>query len=62
MSAIEQQYFSVPEAADYLRCHVQRIRAAIAHGELIPARMGRRFVFCKQDLDSWFQQLKAASV
>jgi excisionase family DNA binding protein len=61
---IEQRYLTVREAADYLRCSPQTIynrisRKSVNPFPVKPARMGRKPLFDRRDLDAYLDALKA---
>lgn len=57
--AVEQQtsslspWLTAAEAADYLRCGIQRIRKLTMLGELHCHRDGRRVLYHREDLDKF---------
>jgi excisionase family DNA binding protein len=51
--AATRRWFDVKTGADYCGVKTKTIRRAITDGKLPRARLGRKFVFDKKDLDSW---------
>jgi hypothetical protein len=51
---IEQRYFRVAEAANYLRITTSLVRVAYRDGKLRGAIHGKRLIFCKVALDEFF--------
>jgi hypothetical protein len=49
-----QQYFRVAEAASYLRVTISAIRLAYTSEKLVGKIVGKRLVFKREDLDSFF--------
>jgi excisionase family DNA binding protein len=50
MAANEQANFSVPEAADFLRCHPNHVRNLVARGELCATEVGRRIIISRSEI------------
>lgn len=48
-------WLSVAEAADWLRCHKDRIYDLIASRKLSPRRDGRRVLLHRDDLDAYLE-------
>lgn len=49
---VERQYFDLPTAARYLCVSVRAIRELIWQGYLPRARIGKRFIVARADLDA----------
>ncbi|GAB6091396.1 helix-turn-helix domain-containing protein [Spirochaeta dissipatitropha] len=61
-SHIEQHYFSVEEAAEYLRLSKYTVYK-LSSQKIIPQyKIGRRVLFAKADLEKYLQQNKVPSV
>jgi excisionase family DNA binding protein len=50
---LSRRWFDVKSAADYCGISTKTIRSAILSGKLPRARLGKKFVFDRKDLDSW---------
>jgi excisionase family DNA binding protein len=48
----------VQEAAEYLSATVPAIRRLISQSELPYAKLGKRFIIDRQDLDRWIERKK----
>lgn len=53
INPVPRAWFDLPAAADYLAVKPRTIREAVWAHELRRARLGKRFVFSKDDLDTW---------
>lgn len=52
-TAGNRRWFDLPGAAEYASVPVKTIRRAISDGKIPRARVGRKFVMDRRDLDSW---------
>lgn len=50
-----RRWFDVQTAADYCQVKVKTLRRAYKAGKVPRARMGRKFIFDRRDLDAWLQ-------
>ena len=54
-SPSDSQTFNLREAADFLKIHWQTLRKSACAGEVPAARIGRRWVFLREDLVSYLR-------
>lgn len=59
---IERQAFSVAEAAELIGVHRETIRRAVRAGELKHARIKRRIIISRADLEEWYRALGGGSL
>lgn len=57
---VESRYCTIPEAATYIRARVWTIRTLIWQKQIPHARIGKRIVLDKRDLDNYLQSQKQA--